>query len=364
MTTCVSILGTGHVGCAIAADLANRGHAVMLYAHPSHRRTTDIIEAEGVLNATGALQTQCRPATTSDLGTALRHADLLVIALPAYAHDALIDALAAHDLHRHHLICITGNFFALAANQRLTAASLIETSTSPFSARVVGNTVFVKGIKAMMYAASLGVIPAAHRARIEALFPQPLHWLQSVLANSLACATGVMHPVPALMNAGRIESTRGDFYFYREGMTPGVAKIMSALDGERLQIGAALGLQLPPALELMNGYYGRDATTLCNFAYASQEHNSAKSAPETLAHRYLLQDVPYVLLPWQALGGFAGVATPTIDAVVQLTTTLHELVLPSHRNVLQRLGLADLDVSQVSRLASGRADANAGLCAA
>lgn len=355
MTTSVSILGTGHVGCAIAADLASRGHAVMLYAHPAHRRTLDCIEANGALIATGVLQTRCRPATTTDLGTALRHARQLIITLPAYAHDALIDGLSAHDLARHDLICITGNFFALAAGRRLTAATLVETSTSPFSARVSGHTVFVKGIKRMMYAASLAPVSHARMTRLQQLFRQSLHWLPSVVANSLACATGVMHPVPALMNAGRIESTQGDFYFYRDGMTPGVAKVMSALDDERLQIGAALGLALPSALQLMNGYYGRDAATLSDFAYGSREHNSAKSAPETLTHRYLLQDVPHVLLPWQALGRAAGVATPILDAVVQLTTTLHALALPSHASVLERLGLAGLDCARVRAVARGNA---------
>lgn len=357
MTTCVSILGTGHVGCAIAADLANRGHAVMLYAHPAHRRTMDGIEAAGALTATGVMQTRCRPATTSDLGTALEHAQQLIIALPAYAHDALIDALSAYDLSRHTLICITGNFFALAASQRLAPGALVETSTSPFSARVSGHTVFVKGIKKMMYAASLAPLPDTWMTRVQGLFRQPLHWLPSVAANSLACATGVMHPVPALMNAGRIESTRGDFYFYREGMTPGVAKVMQALDDERLQIGAALGLDLPSALQLMNGYYGRDATKLSDFAYGSQEHNSAKSAPETLAHRYLLQDVPYVLLPWQALGHAAGVATPILDAVVQITTTLHALTLPSHGSVLGRLGLTGLEPARLRSIVRGRSGA-------
>ena len=353
MQTSVSILGTRHVGCAIAADLASRGHAVVLYAHPSHRRTMDSIDAAGGLTATGVMQNQCRPVTTTDLGTALRHAELLIIALPAYAHDALIEALSAYALDRHYLICITGNFFALAASRQLKTAALVETSTSPFSARVSGHTVFVKGIKKMMYAASLAPMSKARRAQVQRLFRQPLHWLPSVVANSLACATGVMHPVPALMNAGRIESTRGDFYFYREGMTPGVAKVMRALDDERLRIGAALGLELPSALQLMNGYYGRDAATLSDFAYGSREHNSAKSAPETLTHRYLMQDVPHVLLPWQALGHAAGVATPILDAVIQLTTTLHTLTLPSHGSVLERLGLAGLDSARLRAIVQG-----------
>ena len=51
------------------------------------------------------------------------------------------------------------------------------------------------------------------------------------------------------MNAGRIERSRGDFYFYEEGVTPAVVRAIEALDAERQAIGAALGFAVTPVAE-------------------------------------------------------------------------------------------------------------------
>jgi len=349
----ISILGAGHSGCALAVDLHARGFEVLLHAHPCHRRQLDAIEHAGRLRADGVCSATCRPTTTTSLQRALEHADRLLITLPAYAHEELITSLASHDLRRHTLVCITGNFFALAARHRLDAQAIVETSTSPFSCRVNGHTVYIKGRKAMMYAAALGTLGLQQRQAVEALFPQPLVWLPSVLANSLSCVTGVMHPTPALMNAGRIESTGGDFHFYREGMTAGVARVMSSVDTERLLIADSLGITLPPALNLMNDYYRQSFGSLAEFARESVEHNSRKSAPDSLTHRYLMQDVPYVLVPWRALARRMGVATPTIDAVIQLTAQANSIALVSGSRTLRRLGLHGLEPQQLRALARG-----------
>ena len=53
------------------------------------------------------------------------------------------------------------------------------------------------------------------------------------------------HPLPALLNAGWIETTGGDFRFYNDGVSPSVARAMDALDRERLAVIRALGL--PPS---------------------------------------------------------------------------------------------------------------------
>ena len=48
------------------------------------------------------------------------------------------------------------------------------------------------------------------------------------------------------MNAGRIERSKGEFYFYEEGVTPSVASVINSLDKERINIGKALDYKLQP----------------------------------------------------------------------------------------------------------------------
>jgi opine dehydrogenase len=165
--------------------------------------------------------------------------------------------------------------------------------------------------------------------------------------------TGVIHPAPMLMNAGRIESTAGDFLFYREGMTSAVGKVMHAVDMERCAIASGLGLALPSALEMMNRYYGLHHDDLSSFAFHSHVHNVEKSTPDSLQHRYLLQDIPYVLTPWAALGRRLGVATRAIDSLIRLACLATGETAMGGERTLASIGLDRLTASQLSRLAVG-----------
>lgn len=54
-------------------------------------------------------------------------------------------------------------------------------------------------------------------------FPQFIP-AQNVLETSLNNFGAVFHPTPTLLNAARIETTKGNFEYYREGISPSVAK--------------------------------------------------------------------------------------------------------------------------------------------
>ena len=66
-----------------------------------------------------------------------------------------------------------------------------------------------------------------------------------VLACDLANVNMVLHAPGAVLAAAWVEATRGDFTFYVQGMTPGVARVMRALDDERRAVARAFGHDLP-----------------------------------------------------------------------------------------------------------------------
>ncbi len=154
----VSIIGAGHCGCAIAADVLGRGGKVLLYAHPDHSATLHAILRQGYLDVTGRMRGRFMPVLSNDLSEALRFSDCLVLALPSFAHDDMIAALSAHDLGRHVIVCIAGNFFCLATRRSLRARAILETSSAPYASRVVGADVKVMGIKSQLHIASLAPI--------------------------------------------------------------------------------------------------------------------------------------------------------------------------------------------------------------
>jgi opine dehydrogenase len=107
--------------------------------------------------------------------------------------------------------------------------------------------------------------------------------------------------------------------FYRGPQLKTGAAFADAVDAERLDLGRALGLDLPTALQLTLAFY-RDqgmAGDSLGEALGSFPGFAATPAPASFDHRYVDDDVVYGLACWEALGRLLGVPTPAITAVVE-----------------------------------------------
>lgn len=366
----VTIIGAGPCGCAFAADLANRGKSVMLYAHPDHRGGTDMIEKNnGWLNAAGEISGKFQIKTTSDLYIAIRHSPFIVTTVPSYGQDTILTLLSQFDLRNHTLIINVGNFFYLSARSKINAHAILETDISPYATRIQGDTVFVKGCKKTLSIwaeppnttqverldpqAELGL-----RHKVEMIFSQKLVWCQNLLEVGLNNVNPVVHCPAALMNAGWIEATKGDFYFYAQGMSPAVSRVTEKVDKERLAISHAYGLEITPITAYMNQNYNNDReySDYHDFASGSVVHNKTKSSPSSLNHRYLLEDVLYGLVPWYELGLKCGLASPTIRALIEMAAVVSGFDYFEHGRTLKSAGLGDATKDQELHALGGPVD--------
>ncbi|HKG24852.1 MAG TPA: NAD/NADP octopine/nopaline dehydrogenase family protein, partial [Thermomicrobiales bacterium] len=113
--------------------------------------------------------------------------------------------------------------------------------------------------------------------------------------------------------------SRGEFYFYEEGVTPAVVAAIEALDAERLAVGAAYGLELTPVAA---GFHaagfgpGGDLWAVIN----GSRMLTALRAPGQVNTRWLTEDVPYGLATWASLGDQVDVDTPVMDALIILSS--------------------------------------------
>ena len=134
-----------------------------------------------------------------------------------------------------------------------------------------------------------------------------------------SAAAGSWRKPKAICNAGWIEATGGDFYFYYQGTSPGVARAIEALDAERLALVRALGFAPRTFLERFHeAGYTSDAALASGSVYQALQESEANRwirAPRSLDHRYLHEDVGCGLVPWCELAALAGVATPLMRAL-------------------------------------------------
>src|SRR5262249_52026358 len=142
---------------------------------------------------------------------------------------------------------------------RESGVTLAETDTAPYVCRKrTPDSAHIWGVVSGL---GLGVFPASETERVaEALAevftrdgqngsPTAVRPYPNVLACGLSAMNPVVHPAGVLMNAGRVEHARGEFYFYEEGVTLAVCEVIEAVDVERRAIGRALGFQLLPVSE-------------------------------------------------------------------------------------------------------------------
>ena len=190
-----------------------------------------------------------------------------------------------------------------------------ETNSFPFASRRVGPAAsLIFGTKDELLAAAL---PATRTPELLAECRPLLPMLvpaESVLQTGLGNLGAILHPTITLLNAERIE--RGEsFDFYADGVTPRVAAVLAAADEERLRIADEYSVPACSLQEWIGDAYGHHASTIRDAVGGNPAYVGIK-APNTLDHRYLLEDVPTGLIPLIELGETAGLSVPTLKSLV------------------------------------------------
>ncbi len=342
----VTVLGAGNTGTAVAANLTLAGFQVTLGELPEFSDAVDPLVGEPVIHLFGVARTG--PATihrvTTDVGQAVRASEVLLLLVPAYGHAPWVRAIAPHLRAGQILTLLPGTLGSLEAARILReadAASVMvaETDTAPYVCRRTRpDAATIWGVVPHV---GLGVFPASEtepvRARLDAFFPGIVSY-SNVLQCGLSAMNPVVHPAGVILNAGGIERSRGEFYFYDEGVTPGVVDVIMTVDAERRAVGSALGFELMDVAQAFAAAgFGPKGDLWATIN--GSEMLTALKAPGALNTRWLSEDVPYGLGIWSTLADRLGVDTPTIDAVVSLGLVLLHLPPGTIRRTPSDLGI-------------------------
>lgn len=356
MNNRVTVLGSGNTALSIAAKLSLDGFDVLLWEHPAFAGSLEPIGATLTIHLEGTAVTGPArlAAVTTDVREAAAWSDRLVCSVPSYAHRAFAEAFAPALRAGQTLALLPGNLGSLAFAEHLRRAGapdclLAESDTAPYVCRKTAPDRAV--IWGVVPSLGIGVFPARHTSlaleALQPLFPGASAY-GSVLAAGLSALNPIVHPPGVLLNAGRVERSRGEFYFYEEGVTPGVVRVIEALDRERLALGAAYGIPLTPVAEgfAKAGFGPRgDLWSVIN----GSRMLTALRAPGQLDTRWLTEDLPYGLGTWLALAAPVGVEMPLARSLVALGSALLGRDFEAERRDLAVLGIDALPVASLLR---------------
>ena len=355
-----AVIGAGNGGKAMAAHLALMGCRVNLFNRTSARiaaikarRGIDLESQDGGVRGFGRLA-----LVTADMGETLADAELIMVVVPSSAH-ADIARMAAPYLRDGQIIVLhpgrtlgSIEFQKVLCDQGCTAeVTVAEAETFIYASRADGPA--QARIFRIKESVPLAALPAKRTAMVlEALAPAYPQFIDgvSVLHTGLNNMGAIFHPALTILNAGRIESTHGDYQFYIEGVTPSVARVLEVLDRERVTVAAALGIRARTALEWLQLAYNTTGDDL-NEAIHNQTGYYGIKAPSTLNHRYIFEDVPMSLVPIAALGQRYGVSVRGIDSIVRLACIIHRTDYWRRGRTLEKLGIDHLSVGELTQWA-------------
>lgn len=345
----VSIVGAGPAGFALAADLENHGTSVLVYSHPTHLRHANNVADQGYLRASGAIEGSTNPCVTFNMSDVIGFSKIVILTVPSTGQETVLQELKKFPLHQHTIIAVPGNLFSLIADAEMEMEYILETNLSPYSCRMNKGNLAVLGKKSTFFIAALQKdLGPAFYDKIQSIFSMELKWCSNVIEVCLSNINGVFHPLMMLMNAGRIESTAGDFLLYRDGLTHSVANTILAVDGVRIKIGEAFGFRLRSVVEVSNECYDQDFTNLVDLARNSEPHNKLK-APSDMENRNISEDVPDLLVSWLCLAEKLGIDASPIKAVIVLAEMATGMdYIESGRN-LRKLHLENISRSELIR---------------
>ncbi len=356
----IAVLGAGAGGTAIAFDCAAHGHEVRLFDFPQFADNIAAVAAQKGIHAEGGLEGFADVAYAGhDIDAALTGSALVYVVGPAYSTEPF-GAAVAGKLQPGQTVVVTPSScggalaFKKAAGLPISDDSVrvAETSTLHYAVRLTEPgriRVFLKLKAGNLLAALPATETDAVLRLIEDVYPG-MEPATSVMQTSLQNANPIIHPAVTLTNAARIEQTGGDFLFYEEGVSDATGRLIEALDNERIAIGSRLGISVvpDPELAMRQGYMLAD-----NYgdAYRTAPGFLGIGAQPQLDHRYLNEDVGYGLVFLSTLGRQVGVETPTIDAVIQVTSVLmaRDYAAEAVRTP-ESLGIADLSTEELGGL--------------
>ncbi|WP_314175838.1 NAD/NADP octopine/nopaline dehydrogenase family protein [Streptomyces winkii] len=346
----IGVLGAGSEGLALAAHLASLGESVHLHTRrPGRIRAiarARAIRARGLLQGSFPLA-----AVGDDLREVTRRCRVLFVATVTTAYRSVAAALAPH-LEPGHLVvlfsgklCGSAEFGHALAGCGAARVDVVETDAL-FAARAWEDQgVVVHGKKKWnLFTGIDRATTERHGQRLRRLFPG-LEPARGQVQRGLTDFGAVAHATIALANISRIDRAE-ELLFYREGLSERTVVLMERVEQEFQRVGEAYDAPVPSMVELLDRYYGCEGGSLLEAMRSVHVYRDI-TAPRSLNHRFLREDVASTLVPLTQLAERAAVPTPMTDALVSLFSALGGEDYRRTGRTLARLGWDGLSYDEI-----------------
>lgn len=359
----IAVLGGGQGAHAMTADMTLRGLRVNMLELPGFRGPIDHALKTGKIEISGLIRGIAVPnLITTNVEEGLDGVGLIFIVVPTVAQKFFIQAIKPHLQDGQTVVLVAGNFASLKVAPFLGdlvldgRVLLAETSSLPYFARLISpGHVMVTFETPVAVAAFPGKHTAQVTEQVRSAYPNTSS-LTDILEAALCNFNMLGHPAGSLLNAGAIEFAEmagREYFMYKEGCSPSVARVIGTVDEERRSVASALGYQLTPLIDILHHLGFCDEPSI--YKGLQSPILTPGAGPKGLKHRYVTEDVPYLLVPLAELADLSGIPVPVIKSLITIACVLNDTDYRKEGRNLQSLGLSGMSIDEMRRfLAEGK----------
>lgn len=350
----IGIAGAGSIAFGTAALLHQQGHTPMLWS-PSGAGTVGLESAP--LCADGAIKTEFKVGIAQSAKQLAEQNDALIIALPAYGHKTVMDALAPHVRDGQHIIIsshasLGAVYFTQALAARNVRAPITAWGTTAITGRRQSDTtVKINTVRSMIDLCTVQDTAADTNGLTfcQHLFGDHFQERDGLLAISLSNLNPQNHLGIALGNITRME--RGEVWSQGQNVTPKIGQLLEQLDLERLAIANALDLNVRTIFEHFHLSFHVPIASISEMNQAMHAQGNGGTGPATADSRYVTEDVPYGLQLTAVLGRLVGQPATLHEAGIRIFSAMYNRDFTNENNILNALELNRFSLNDLQRAA-------------
>lgn len=355
----VAILGGGNGGITAAADLSSRGFEVSMFQSDKFCRDLSVIKEKGeiTLQTLESESVEKIHLVTDDIRQAILGAQIIMLAIPGMAVEYFAEILAP--VVGEEQIIYINSAAAMGCIRFINKAremgidkqfKICESNSLTYGCRAFADEARVEmslSVKKLF----LGAYPSCNTNEVMDALSQIYDCFvpaTNVWQVNLENGNPEVHPGPALLNAGRIDYSNGEFWLYREGITEHTINVLKAVESERIALGRALGFEVEGAREsrINRGYLEDDKNKTLQELFNTSEVFCSIKGPTSVTNRYITEDISTGLVLWSSLGKILKVPTPNIDAIIVLGGTLLNRDFYKEGLTVEKLGITNANCKQ------------------
>lgn len=321
----VSVIGTGNVGIAIAADLSIQGHKVSLVKTSSLKSKTYeqlIMNGNRVWLKEGGAYTKTHISKVTNMLKEIENAEVVIVTIQSIYHDELYRNICQYIRGDQTVLIICSYMSSFYLAKYCQELPSIAEATGPYlEGRVElndkpGEVVFRVGCR--LTNSPLSVFHEHRRTetmeKLKSLYVG-LNDSLSVIESALLNPNLVIHTVGAVMSIPRIEYSDGNFCMYRESYShknTATLRVMFKLDEEKKNVLESLGGRRIDILEAGGFLKGMDSF------YEYSESEDRAISPTSIRSRYITEDVSQGLVLLESIAHYVGIDVPVTTSLIDL----------------------------------------------